>query len=69
MMRTEKEIRFKVDELKDEFFDEDENHNKITLRDLKRKIKILNWVLGKKWIEDKVPAKHGSLSKIKESKK
>jgi len=62
-MRTEKEIRFKIDELKDEFFDNDEEYNRFTLRDLKRKIKVLNWVLGKSWKEDKVPARHGGKGK------
>lgn len=60
-MRTEKKIREKILDLKTEFL-EDTNKT-FDLRDLKRTLKILNWVLGREWVNDRVPARHGGKGK------
>ena len=56
-MRTEKEINDKISELTNSFLVEEDTC--FSLRDLKRIVKVLRWVLGKDWVNNQLPAKHG----------
>lgn len=57
-MRTEEEVKNKILEIKENFLEGDEPI--YNLRDMKRSIKILNWVLGKDWSNNKMPSIHGA---------
>jgi len=56
-MRTKKEINQKISELTVEFLEE--SNKTFDLRDLKRTVKVLRWVLGKEWVGSRIPARHG----------
>lgn len=57
-MRTEKEVKEKILELKSKFLDEEEKQ--LSLRDLRIRLKVLKWVLGENWNKQSFARMHGA---------